>query len=185
MVCAVLGVWIAGRYEEWLPGTHALVLGLGGRAGRTRRRPVRVVRQARGPHQGLRRAVRRPRRRARPPRRGAVHGGGRVLHLGGVRALTDGAGRAGDLGRPCDPAVSSHPDRARRRLWRAVSSTRRAPYPAPPALPHPLLRSDTSWLAAGTRCRAPGALALSPCSREDRDGRDRDGDKGNYPEENY
>ena len=29
MVCAVLGVWIAGRYEEWLPGTHALVLGLG------------------------------------------------------------------------------------------------------------------------------------------------------------
>ncbi len=29
MVFAVLGVWIAGRYEEWLPGTHALVLGLG------------------------------------------------------------------------------------------------------------------------------------------------------------
>ncbi len=29
MVCAVLGVWIAGRYEEWLPGSHALVLGLG------------------------------------------------------------------------------------------------------------------------------------------------------------
>jgi phosphatidate cytidylyltransferase len=29
MVCAVIGVWIAGRYEEWLPGTHALVLGLG------------------------------------------------------------------------------------------------------------------------------------------------------------
>jgi phosphatidate cytidylyltransferase len=28
MLCAVLGVWIAGRYEEWLPGTHALVLGL-------------------------------------------------------------------------------------------------------------------------------------------------------------
>jgi phosphatidate cytidylyltransferase len=28
MVCAVLGVWIAGRYEEWLPGTHAIVLGL-------------------------------------------------------------------------------------------------------------------------------------------------------------
>jgi phosphatidate cytidylyltransferase len=25
----VLGVWIAGRYQEWLPGTHALVLGLG------------------------------------------------------------------------------------------------------------------------------------------------------------
>ena len=29
MVFTVLGVWIAGRYEEWLPGTHALVLGVG------------------------------------------------------------------------------------------------------------------------------------------------------------
>jgi phosphatidate cytidylyltransferase len=29
MVCAVLGVWIAGRYQEWLPASHALVLGLG------------------------------------------------------------------------------------------------------------------------------------------------------------
>ena len=29
MVCGVLGVWFAGRYQEWLPGTHALVLGLG------------------------------------------------------------------------------------------------------------------------------------------------------------
>ena len=29
MVCAVLGVWFAGRYQSWLPGTHALVLGLG------------------------------------------------------------------------------------------------------------------------------------------------------------
>jgi phosphatidate cytidylyltransferase len=29
MFFAILGVWIAGRYEEWLPGTHALVLGLG------------------------------------------------------------------------------------------------------------------------------------------------------------
>jgi phosphatidate cytidylyltransferase len=29
MVFAVLGVWFAGRYQEWLPGTHALVLGLG------------------------------------------------------------------------------------------------------------------------------------------------------------
>ncbi len=29
MLFTVLGVWIAGRYEEWLPGTHALVLGLG------------------------------------------------------------------------------------------------------------------------------------------------------------
>jgi len=26
---AVLGVWIAGRYQEWLPGTHAIVLGIG------------------------------------------------------------------------------------------------------------------------------------------------------------
>jgi phosphatidate cytidylyltransferase len=29
MLCAVLGVWIAGRYQDWLPGTHALVLGVG------------------------------------------------------------------------------------------------------------------------------------------------------------
>lgn len=29
MLAAILGVWIAGRYQEWLPGTHALVLGLG------------------------------------------------------------------------------------------------------------------------------------------------------------
>ncbi len=29
MACAVLGVWIAGRYQDWLPGTHALVLGIG------------------------------------------------------------------------------------------------------------------------------------------------------------
>jgi phosphatidate cytidylyltransferase len=29
MLCAVLGVWMAGRYQDWLPGTHALVLGLG------------------------------------------------------------------------------------------------------------------------------------------------------------
>jgi phosphatidate cytidylyltransferase len=29
MVCAVLGVWFAGRYQAWLPGTHALVLGIG------------------------------------------------------------------------------------------------------------------------------------------------------------
>ena len=29
MVCAVLGVWLAGRYQDWLPGTQALVLGVG------------------------------------------------------------------------------------------------------------------------------------------------------------
>jgi phosphatidate cytidylyltransferase len=29
MVCTVLAVWIAGRYQEWLPGTHAIVLGIG------------------------------------------------------------------------------------------------------------------------------------------------------------
>jgi phosphatidate cytidylyltransferase len=29
MFCTVAGVWIAGRYQEWLPGTHAIVLGLG------------------------------------------------------------------------------------------------------------------------------------------------------------
>jgi phosphatidate cytidylyltransferase len=29
VLCAVFAVWFAGRYQEWLPGTHALVLGLG------------------------------------------------------------------------------------------------------------------------------------------------------------
>jgi phosphatidate cytidylyltransferase len=29
MVFAILGVWFAGRYQDWLPGTEALVLGLG------------------------------------------------------------------------------------------------------------------------------------------------------------
>jgi phosphatidate cytidylyltransferase len=29
MLFAVLGVWIAGRYQDWLPGTQALVLGVG------------------------------------------------------------------------------------------------------------------------------------------------------------
>ncbi len=29
MTCAVVAVWFAGRYQEWLPGTHALVLGVG------------------------------------------------------------------------------------------------------------------------------------------------------------
>jgi phosphatidate cytidylyltransferase len=29
MFFAVVGVWIAGRYQDWLPGSHALVLGLG------------------------------------------------------------------------------------------------------------------------------------------------------------
>ncbi|HEV2980251.1 MAG TPA: phosphatidate cytidylyltransferase [Solirubrobacteraceae bacterium] len=29
MACAVLGVWLAGRYQDWLPTTHALVLGIG------------------------------------------------------------------------------------------------------------------------------------------------------------
>jgi phosphatidate cytidylyltransferase len=29
MACAAAGVWIAGRYQDWLPGTHALVLGIG------------------------------------------------------------------------------------------------------------------------------------------------------------
>ncbi len=28
MLCTVLGVWIAGRYQEWLPGTHAIVIGI-------------------------------------------------------------------------------------------------------------------------------------------------------------
>jgi phosphatidate cytidylyltransferase len=29
MACTVLSVWFAGRYQDWLPGSHALVLGLG------------------------------------------------------------------------------------------------------------------------------------------------------------
>lgn len=29
MTCTVLAVWFAGRYQDWLPGSHALVLGLG------------------------------------------------------------------------------------------------------------------------------------------------------------
>jgi phosphatidate cytidylyltransferase len=29
MLCTVAAVWIAGRYQEWLPGTHAIVLGIG------------------------------------------------------------------------------------------------------------------------------------------------------------
>ncbi len=29
MAFAVIGVWFAGRYQDWLPGMHALVLGLG------------------------------------------------------------------------------------------------------------------------------------------------------------
>jgi phosphatidate cytidylyltransferase len=28
MVVAIVSVWIAGRYQEWLPGSHALVLGV-------------------------------------------------------------------------------------------------------------------------------------------------------------
>ncbi len=29
MACAIAGVWLASRYQDWMPGTHALVLGLG------------------------------------------------------------------------------------------------------------------------------------------------------------
>lgn len=29
MAFAIAGVWLAGRYQDWLPGAHALVLGLG------------------------------------------------------------------------------------------------------------------------------------------------------------
>jgi phosphatidate cytidylyltransferase len=29
MAATVLSVWFAGRYQDWLPGAHALVLGLG------------------------------------------------------------------------------------------------------------------------------------------------------------
>ena len=49
---AVLGVWFAGRYQDWLPGRTRSCSGSASRW-RRRRRPVRVVRQARGRHQGL------------------------------------------------------------------------------------------------------------------------------------
>ncbi|MHB1809858.1 MAG: phosphatidate cytidylyltransferase, partial [Solirubrobacteraceae bacterium] len=29
MICAIVSVWLAGRYESWMPATHSLVLGLG------------------------------------------------------------------------------------------------------------------------------------------------------------
>jgi phosphatidate cytidylyltransferase len=29
MFCAILGVWLAGRYQDWLPTAHCLVLGFG------------------------------------------------------------------------------------------------------------------------------------------------------------
>lgn len=29
MVFTIAGIWLAGRYQDWLPGAHALVLGLG------------------------------------------------------------------------------------------------------------------------------------------------------------
>jgi len=29
MFCTIVGVWLAGRYQDWLPSSHALVLGLG------------------------------------------------------------------------------------------------------------------------------------------------------------
>jgi phosphatidate cytidylyltransferase len=29
MVCAILAVWLAGRYQDWLPASHSLVLGFG------------------------------------------------------------------------------------------------------------------------------------------------------------
>jgi phosphatidate cytidylyltransferase len=29
MVCAILAVWLAGRYQDWLPTSHCLVLGFG------------------------------------------------------------------------------------------------------------------------------------------------------------
>ena len=98
MAFAIVGVWLAGRYQDWLPGSHALVLGLGVALVGADRRPVRVVRQARSPRQGLRQPVRRPRRRAGSPGRSAVYGCGRVLHLVRVRALSPDGARIGSGG---------------------------------------------------------------------------------------
>ena len=87
MVFAVLGVWIAGRYQDWLPGTQALVLGVGVALVA----PVGDLFESfikRGVrYEGLRARVRRARRRPRPPGRGPLRSGGRLLHLGGVRVI--------------------------------------------------------------------------------------------------
>jgi 1-deoxy-D-xylulose-5-phosphate reductoisomerase len=77
-----------GVVRRALPGLAARLprARAGARRGGVRadRRPVRVVRQARGGSQGRGARAGRPWRRARPPGRRPVHGGRRLLHLGGL-----------------------------------------------------------------------------------------------------
>ena len=85
MVFAILGVWFAGRYQDWLPGTHALVLGLGVALVA----PIGdlfesfVKREAGTKDTGRR--VRGTRGGSGSAGCGAVRGGRRVLHLGRLR----------------------------------------------------------------------------------------------------
>ena len=82
-------VWFAGLYQDWLLGRRRaaarLRVALAAPVGDLFESLVK--RDAR--RQGLRRAVRRPRRRARPPRRGAVHGGRRLLRLACAFVMID------------------------------------------------------------------------------------------------
>ena len=92
----VAAVWFAGLYQDWLSGTRGAAARPRGRAGRAARRPVRELPQARRRHEGHRDAVRRPRRRPGPPRRGAVHRGGRASTCGRrCSSRSSGAGPAG------------------------------------------------------------------------------------------
>ena len=82
-----LAVFFAGLYQTWLTQGDALLLGVAVAVLGPDRRPVRVADQARRRHQGRGHAVRRPRRRARPARRGHLHGRGRLLRLARGDAL--------------------------------------------------------------------------------------------------
>jgi phosphatidate cytidylyltransferase len=65
MLGAILGVWIAGRYQEWLPGSHALVIGLGWRKGAVETCSSRS--SSGGAHQGLGALFGATVERSRPP----------------------------------------------------------------------------------------------------------------------
>ena len=75
LVAGVLGgtlaFWVAGLYQDWLTGPARAPDRRSRGAGGARGRPVRVDGQARPRGEGHRQAVRRPRRRAGPPGRGA------------------------------------------------------------------------------------------------------------------
>ncbi len=79
---AILAVWCAGLYQDWLGGWDAHPARRRRRGRGADRGPVRVQDQARRGHEGHGHAVRRPRRRPRPARRRIVHVGRRVLPVG-------------------------------------------------------------------------------------------------------